>query len=50
MLARVAAPHHLHELVHRPRQADPRDERGPAQQEDREETDDAPERDVPVAG
>ncbi len=44
--AAVTAPHGLHVLIHRPSQADPRDERGPAQQEESDNADDATEGDV----
>jgi hypothetical protein len=48
--AAVTIPHGLHELVHPPSQADPRDERGPAQQEEGDNADDATEGNVSLTG
>jgi hypothetical protein len=48
--AAVTAPHGLHVLIHRPSQADPRDERGPAQQDEGDQADDAAEGDVSLTG
>ena len=49
-VAAVTVPHGLHELVHPPSQADPRDERGPAQQEEGDQADDSAEGDVSLTG
>ena len=50
LAAAVTVPHGLYELVHPPSQADPRDERGPAQQEEGDNADDSTEGDVSLTG
>ena len=50
LTAAVTVPHRLHESVHGPSQADPRDQRGPAKQEEGNNADDATEGDVSLAG
>ena len=50
LAAAVTVPHGLYEPVHGPCQADPRDERGPAQQEEGDQADDATEGDVSLTG
>lgn len=48
--AAVTVPHGLYEPVHGPSQADPRDERGPAQQEEGDNADDSTEGDASLTG
>lgn len=45
-----AALHSLHKLIHGPGQADPRDECGPAQEEEANTTKETAECDIPVTG
>jgi hypothetical protein len=50
MTSRGIPPHRIAELLHAPSQADPRKQRGPAQQEECNKTDDATEHHVTFAG